>query len=357
MAKRVIVIGAGIIGAAIALGLSRAGMQVTVLEAATPATGATGRSFGWINASFHQDKAHFHLRNQAIAAWHRLEGVLPRAALRWCGCLCWEHEGPALTAQAAELEALGYAVERLDAAAFAKREPQVRAPAECLSFPTEAVAEPVAVTRAMLRLAGDHGAKLIEGVAATAICTGAGRVQGVQTAQGMMAADHVIVAAGVAAPALLVPVGVALPMLPRPGLMLRSQALPPLLRHVCVCPEMEFRQDAKGHLLAPTAASHQSDRTEVIQDRPEDLADAALVRLQRQLPGVALRWEAVMLAARPVPQDGLPVIGAAGPEGLYLAVMHSGVTLAALVGEAVCQEVAQGQVAAGLGAYRPQRFA
>ena len=61
-----------------------------------------------------------------------------------------------------------------------------------------------------------------------------------------------------------------------------------------------------------------------------------------------MRWEAVMLAARPVPQDGLPVIGASWPEGVYVAVMHSGVTLAALVGEAVTQELARGETAAEL---------
>lgn len=40
-----------------------------------------------------------------------------------------------------------------------------------------------------------------------------------------------------------------------------------------------------------------------------------------------------MLANRPVPQDGLSVIGTAGPEGLFVVVMHSGVTLAAITAE------------------------
>lgn len=356
MGARAVVIGAGIIGAAIAAGLSRAGMRVTVVEAGAPSSGATGRSFGWINASFHQNAEHFHLRNQAIAAWHRLEAPLQQEALRWCGCLCWENEGEALERQGAALAALGYGVERLSAGDFAKREPHVKPPAASLYFPTEAVAEPAAMTRALLRLAGDHAARVIEGVAVTAIALHAGRVRGVQTAQGMIEAEHVIVAAGIGAQALLAPVGVALPMLSRPGLMLRSQALPPLLHHVCVCPDMEFRQDAQGYFLAPTAASHQSDSKEAIVERPDDLADAALARLQRQLPDVALRWDSVMLAARPVPQDGLPVIGAAGPEGLYLAVMHSGVTLAALVGESAVQEIVRGDLSRALAGYRPQRF-
>ena len=46
-----------------------------------------------------------------------------------------------------------------------------------------------------------------------------------------------------------------------------------------------------------------------------------------------------MLAQRPVPQDGLPVIGACGPSGLFTAVMHSGVTLAAITADLLAPQV------------------
>ena len=66
------------------------------LEAAGVAgMGATGQSFGWINASFHADEAHFRLRQAGMEAWRRIEGV----SVDWQGCLCWEHQGAALEAQ------------------------------------------------------------------------------------------------------------------------------------------------------------------------------------------------------------------------------------------------------------------
>ena len=56
----VLVVGAGIIGAASAYALQSAGAQVTIVDAGGET--ATDASFGWINACFHHDTAHFHLR-------------------------------------------------------------------------------------------------------------------------------------------------------------------------------------------------------------------------------------------------------------------------------------------------------
>ena len=69
-----------------------------------------------------------------------------------------------------------------------------------------------------------------------------------------------------------------------------------------------------------------------------------------------MRWSMVALASRPVPADGLPCVGAVGPEGLYLAVMHSGATLAAGIAEALAAEILEGKAAELLDPFRPARF-
>lgn len=48
---RIGVVGAGMIGASIALHLARRGAEVVVFEREGPAAGATGKSFAWINAT------------------------------------------------------------------------------------------------------------------------------------------------------------------------------------------------------------------------------------------------------------------------------------------------------------------
>jgi glycine/D-amino acid oxidase-like deaminating enzyme len=350
---RITVIGAGIIGASAAWHLAERGADVTVFEAGLPGQGASGRSFGWLNASFFHDEAHFHLRQAGMAAWHDLTGALGLAAARWPGCLWWEEQGAGLRAHAARLRALGYPVEEIDAAEFARREPHVTPPAEALAFPVEGAVDLVAAVAAFL---AHPRIRVVTGVAVQAVEVASGRVRGVRTAQGMLAADAVLLAAGTETSVLAQGCGVALPMLHRPGLLMRSAAVPPLLRHLLISPGLEFRQVADGSILAPTVASHQSDTTEEITERPDLLADRALARLRALLPGQPVRWAQVTLAERPVPGDGLPVMGAAGPEGLHIAVMHSGATLGALAGRLAAAEILGDAPSPLLCGYRPQRF-
>ncbi|WP_299374565.1 FAD-dependent oxidoreductase [uncultured Tateyamaria sp.] len=344
---KVVIIGGGIIGAALAHRLIRDGADVTVLDAGL---GATAASFGWINASFFLDDDHFRLRAEGIAAWRRL-GV----EIAWSGCLCWEESGDAFDAQAAALRALGYPVKEVDADWIRRAEPHLRAPDRALRFAQEGVAAPSAVACDML-----CGAKVVRGLAVTHITETSGRITGVATRAGHIAADRVIVAAGTASTGLLAPLGVHLPMLERPGAMMRTRALPSMLAHVMAAPGQELRQDAQGHVWAPMAAQHQGDARTSIDTPPDVLAQETLARLRALLPGAALEWEEVLFAHRPVPQDGRPVIGPCGPSGLFAAVMHSGVTLAAITAETLVPQVMNGALsntqAALVAPYGADRF-
>src|SRR5262249_6001654 len=65
----------------------------------------------------------------------------------------------------------------------------------------------------------------------------------------------------------------------------------------------------------------------------------------------------VPVGYRPMPRDGFPVLGFPEPvPNLYIALMHSGVTLAPLVGELAALEIVDGARVQILNAYRPERF-
>ena len=323
---KTIVIGGGIIGAAIAHRLTDLGEDVTVVEAGA---GATAASFGWINASFFLNADHFRLRQAGIEAWRRLGGDVA-----WTGCLCWEVQGAELDTQRTALQALGYGVEEMDKAGFQTLEPHIAVPDRALRFAVEGVAEPAATAKRLLA-----GVRCITGVQVEEITHVGGAVTGIRTAQGHMAGDRVVVAAGTASAALLAPLGVSLPMLKRPGVMVRTRPVPQVTSHVLVTPDGEVRQDAQGRIWTPTAANHQGDDTEQLEVPLDRAADAAVERLRALVPQHDIAWDHVMLTHRPVPQDGLPVMGTAGPAGCFVTVMHSGVTLAAIAAELMAAQI------------------
>ncbi|QJF50982.1 NAD(P)/FAD-dependent oxidoreductase [Roseobacter ponti] len=356
---KTIVIGAGIIGALTSFELARRGAEVTVIDAGPPAGAATGSSFGWINASFYENEDHFRLRTAAIDAHHALAGTLSTTAVQWQGCLCWEERGAAFDAQFGALQALGYDVRCVSRAEFVTLEPQIRPPERALLFAGEGAADIAELARNALDAAMALGARLVTGVRVTGLVSHNDEITGVRWSGGVIDADRVVLATGTATERLLADVGVPLPMPDRPGLILRTGPMPPLLAHILVSPGQELRQLSDGRLLAPTAAAHQSDRTEKIVENPQVLADEAAARVSR-LIGQQVTWETVSLAWRPVPGDGLPVIGSCGPAGLYVTTMHSGATLAPLVARMAATEITGDTLsnsdATLVAPYRPQRF-
>ena len=351
MAQSVLIIGAGIVGASLAFHLSRQGAAVTVLEAATPASAASGRSFGWINASFHESPAHHHLRVAAMAAHHRLAALLPNHAPNWQGTLWFEDEGAGFDRKAAELAALGYPTTQLTSTEIAVLEPHLaRRPTRALHFATEGAVDPAALTRALLAASG---AKVLCGIAAKSLIKAGGQIKGARTAIGPFTADHTVLATGVATPALLAPLGLDLPMLRRPGIMVYSKPVSWRLNHILVTADQEIRQDPSGALLAPGVANHQADASEFIAD-PAGMAEATLIRL-RVLFDAPVELDRFALGYRPVPGDGMPLIGAV-QSGLSMAVMHSGLTLSALAGETLAREIlGQGDMSL-LADFRPRRL-
>ncbi len=358
MPKNIVIVGAGIIGAISAYRLTQSGANVTVVDAGSGR--ATDASFGWINASFFADAAHFRLRAEGIAAYQRLTQTL-NVPVETPGSLVWEDVGDAFDRQLSVLNDVGAKFEVLDRQAFQAREPHVAdPPARAMHFPSERVASSGILTDRLLAAAQDHGARMISGVHGTGLELKNDEVVGLQTSHGSIPADDVLVAAGNGTSKMLASVGVSLPTLDRPGLMLRTRPVAPVVSHVLASPEQELRQLTDGSILAPAAASHQGDASAELDQSPVALADQTIQRLQAMLPTVALDWDQLWLANRPMPQDGLPAVGAVGPRGLYAATMHSGITLAALMGELVAGEILNGpsnHSADYLAPYRPDRFA
>jgi len=354
--KRVLIVGAGIIGASIAHHLARRGAAVTLIDRVGPAAEASGRSFGWINASYGNPEAYFRLRFQSLLEYRRLESETGGALeVQWGGSLRWEPEEGFLADYLASHGAWGYGLRRVDRDAFRVMEPQVAHPPEMAVFAAqEGSLDASRATRALLASAERHGAEVRTACEVAEIRVQDGRISGAETSRGRIEADCLVLAAGVATQSLAAALGFALPMTNLPGLLIRTRPVEPLLRRLVLSPGCHVKQDPDGALVAGADFGGGGE----VEDA-EKAGEALLDQVQALLSATSgLALEEVVVGVRPMPADGFPAVGFAhGLEGLYVAVMHSGVTLAPAIGRFAAEEILDGARIDLLAPYRPSRFA
>jgi glycine/D-amino acid oxidase-like deaminating enzyme len=350
----VLIVGAGIIGASIAWHLCRAGARVTVIESGAPGGIATRRSWAWINASRGNPEPYFRLRMRAMAEWRRLEQELPELRVSWSGGLIWDMAAAELDAYAAEHDAWGYGIRRVGRAEITRIEPALAEPPDrALHVAEEGSVEPLAAAETLLRAAQALGAAVITDRPVRGLDFRAGRVVGVVTEVGRCQADEVILAAGVATPGLAATAGFTLPLTAPPGLLVTTKPHARLLKGLVMAPALHLRQTAEGRFIAGADFGG--------GDPGEDVARAADEVFQgiRSMVrgGGELIFDFHSLGHRPMPVDGFPAVGPVpGIAGLYVAVMHSGITLAPAVGRFVTEEILAGRRDSLLAPYGLERF-
>ena len=118
-------------------------------------------------------------------------------------------------------------------------------------------------------------------------------------------------------------------------------------------PEIHLRQRSDG-----TVQIGEGTQESLRQDDSLEHAQELLARACRYLPALSgAKAVPVPVGYRPMPRDGYPVLGWPGKApNVYLALTHSGVTLAPLVGELATMEIVDGARVEMLEPYRPDRF-
>jgi len=352
-AKHILVVGAGIIGASIAWHLVRAGARVTIVDPDTTGGVATPASFAWLNASWGNPEPYFRLRQRSMRGWTRLAGEAPGIPLRWTGGLCWDIPHAERAVYEAQYRAWGYDIRRVGRAEAAELEPSLReAPEDALFVAEEGMVEPVAATLALLADAERQGAQRVRAQVRALRRTG-DRAVGVELNDGFLAADEIVLAAGIATPNLAATADIAVELDVPPGLIVHSMPHPPLLNGLVLAEELHMRQTTEGRLIAG-ADFGGADPGEDAGRTARDL----FARMKGILRGAeALDFGFFTVGLRPTPKDGFPIIGRPGRvDGLYLAVMHSGITLAPAVGLFAAEELVSGRRDPLLAPYQATRF-
>ena len=350
--RHVIVVGAGIVGAAIASRLARSGFRVTV-AASQPGGVATAASFAWINASWGNPQPYFRLRSAAMQEWARLRQDVPGLAPASRGALIWDLPLPEQALFEKEHRGWGYDIRRVSRDDIATIEPGLAEPPEsALYAESESAVDPVPAALALLEDARRHGASLLD-VEVLRLTADDRGMTGVETAAGTIAADHVVLAAGAATPQLASTIGVTVPLETPPGLLVHSKPAARLLSGLAMAPDLHMRQTAEGRIVAGSSFGGSDPGRDA-----EKIAAALFARVRRALKGTdALELDFHTLGFRPTPADGFPLAGPVEAlPGLTLAVMHSGVTLAPAIARFLVAEIAGGAPEPLLAPYRPARL-
>jgi glycine/D-amino acid oxidase-like deaminating enzyme len=364
---KVAVIGAGVVGAAVAWCLAEAGASVVILEAHRVGGGTSGVSFAWTNANCKPPKSYHDLNCAGMAAHKAVHEAF--------GSPGWWHAGgmiewgdragrPTLLDKIRRLEAWDYPVELIGKARLKVLEPDIDLDLiddhePIAFFPEDGWLDPVLYANDMVKAAIAHGAELRCGARVTAIATHGSRVKAVRTADGgSVEADVVVNCAGRWADSFPEGAGAKLPLAPTVGFLVFTPPVATSARHVVLSPYVHYRPDGAGRLMMRTNEADQLVSIEMTPTPTMPAAIGVMAGARRLLPCLKeVTPEAARITIRPIPKDGLAAVGPMPRlEGYYLAVTHSGVTLSPFLAQAIADEVVRARPRPELADFRPSRF-
>ncbi|MFJ4930898.1 NAD(P)/FAD-dependent oxidoreductase [Streptomyces sp. NPDC088736] len=379
MSKRltcdVVVVGAGMVGAACALYAARAGLDVAVVDRGPVAGGTTGAGEGNLLVSDKPPGPELDLALLSARLWAGLGEELG-------GAVEYEPKGGVVVAATPEgLTALeefaagqrsaGVSAVPVPADRLRDLEPHL-APglAGAVHYPQDTQVMPALAAAHLLRASG---ARLLTGRTVTEVLRGAdGSVRGVRTDRGDLHAPVVVNAAGTWGAEVAALAGVRLPVLPRRGFVLVTEPLPPRVRHKV------YAADYVADVASDSAALQTSPVVEGTAAGPVLIgASRERVGFDRSfsLPAVrALAAGAIglfpflaevralrtYLGFRPYLPDHLPAIG---PDPRVPGLLHAcghegaGIGLAAGTGHLIAQVLTGGTTDLDLTPFGPDRFA
>ncbi|WP_122620593.1 FAD-binding oxidoreductase [Streptomyces sp. Tu 4128] len=370
----VVVVGAGMVGAACALYAAREGLDVIVVDRGHVAGGTTGAGEGNLLVSDKEPGPELDLALLSARLWTALAGELGREVeYEQKGGVVVATTPEALTGletfaagqRAAGVEAVSVPADRLP-----DLEPRL-APglAGAVHYPQDAQVMPALAAAHLLRASG---ARLHTGRTVTGFLRAPdGAVRGVRTDRGALHAPAVVNAAGPWGGEVAALAGVRLPVLPRRGYVLVTEPLPPRVRHKVYAADYvaDVASDSAALQTSPvvegTAAGPVligASRERVGFDRSVSLPAlrALAAGATRLFPFLArVRAQRAYAGFRPYLPDHLPAVGA-DPRvpGFYHACGHegAGIGLSTGTGHLIAGLLSGARPALDPAPFRPDRF-
>ena len=361
----IIIVGAGIVGAACAFEGVRAGLRVKVIEPRVVGGGATAAGMGHIVA-MDDSPAQLALTRYSQVLWRNLAPHLPPDCEFTASGTLWvaadDAEMAAVKRKAMLYGQAGIPTEVLDAQQLAEAEPHLRRGlAGALRVPQDGVVYPPCVARFLLEQARFLGADVLLGRTVRAV-TG----DGVLLDDGTNLATGAVVNATGHWAAELTP---GLPVTKRKGHLVITDRYPQKVRHQLI--ELGYLKNAHavtadsvafnvqpratGQLLIGSSRQYGAEGAEV--ETP--ILQAMLRRATEYMPDLAkISAVRVWTGFRAATPDHLPIIGRVEGSLLYLATGHEGLGVTTSLGTAqlIADMIVGRATAIDAAPYRPNRF-
>jgi sarcosine oxidase, subunit beta len=359
----VLVIGGGITGSSIALSLVERGVSVTLLERDRVGNAASGRNGGGVRQQ-NRHPAELALAMSAVKLWQMMEQrVGEDVGYRPTGNLRLIEKVAALKTFDAEVKRQvhsGLEVYLLSPEEVWERLPALSRRINLLGAtycPTDGIADPLKVTRAIARAAIRKGARIIEGQAVTGVTVNSGTVESVTTDRGTYRADLYVNAAGPWAQSICRLMGLDFPIEIKRSQIAVTEPLPPIVK--------EFVSADAGYMRqAESGGFHLGYRSELVEGFNTDVTLNALlnmaegytqlfpflrdVRIIRSWAGIT-HWT----------PDHFPILDRSPQlNNLFLCAGFSGhgFCLGPAVGQAMAEWIVEGRPGVDLGNFQWKRF-
>lgn len=378
----VLVVGAGIIGAAVANRLAAAGLDVCLLDRLGPAAGTSSAGEGNVLVSDKVPGPDLALALRGVELWRELAGEAGDAGER----VEFEAKGGLVVAHGEkELDALftlaesqcqlGAHVELVAGGALHELEPALT---EDLSggayYEQDCQVQPMAAVDFLVRQFGAHGGRLVRGAEVVgAEHDGQGILRSVRTTMGTVAVGTCVVnASGPWAGEVARRLGTDIPVEPRRGHVLVTEPEPPFVRHkVCEAGYVSTVHDDGTGLACSAVVEATRSGTMLLGSSREfvgfsreldpEIIRTIAARAVALFPDLArARLMRAYVGFRPTTPDRLPIIGAdRSVGGIYHATGHEGAGIGlALVTAEIVETLVLGQTPSmDLAPFAPERFA
>ena len=374
----VVIIGAGVIGSAIAYQLTRAGFKVVLVDKGEPADETSGACDGLVFCQSKKPGIHLQMAIESKKIFDGLVGQLPfdMEYENTGGMVTIESEAEYLAMEqyVEQQRAGGLDVTLLDAKTAHEMEPALADSVVGAAYsPMDGQINPLTLNLGLAFGAKQLGATLLMREPVTAVLCDGGKVKGVKTDKRTISAPLVVNAAGIYAPEIAQMVGLHLPIKPRRGQLLITAPVPKMIS-TCMISASYIAAKFDPSLAAEAARAVSLEQTVtgslllgstrefVGYDRNTTAEGIARIaeNASRVLPGLKkIQIVRAMAGLRPYTPDGLPILGFVDQvEGFVMAAGHEGdgIALCAITGALITQLINENKTAIPLDQFAVSRF-